>query len=115
LAGIAISDRQVARLTEQVGDGLARARDDKAQKRRRRQLPAQVASAPAAVAVEVDGGRLAPRAEGQGPGVHEQGRKVLGLGVPRVPGTSAPAVAGGRVSRRGSGFQPARRSRRLET
>jgi hypothetical protein len=75
LAGIPISDRQVARLTEQVGDELARARDDKAHQRRRRQLPAQVANVPAAVAVEVDGGRLATRAEGQGPGVHEQGWK----------------------------------------
>src|SRR5205823_1137910 len=75
LAGIPVSARQVARLTERVGVERAQARDDKAQKRRRRQLPAQVANTPAVVAAEVDGGRLATRAPGEGPGVQEQGRK----------------------------------------
>lgn len=71
LSGLSISARHVQQLTQEVGTDLARARDGQAQKRRRRQLPPRVATAPEVVAVEVDGGRLRTRAAGSGRGVHE--------------------------------------------
>ena len=71
LAGVDVSPRQLGRLVHELGDELAQKRDEKVIQRRRRQLPARVASPPAVVAVEVDGGRLKTRAAGCGPGVHE--------------------------------------------
>jgi hypothetical protein len=73
VADIPICDRQVERIAQEIGAELAQGRDDKAQKRRRRRLGAAVANAPEVVAVEVDGGKLATRASGCGPGVHEHG------------------------------------------
>ena len=58
-------------MTQGVGADLARRRDEQARRRRRRELTPRVASAPAVVAVEVDGGRLRTRAAGSGRGVHE--------------------------------------------
>jgi hypothetical protein len=71
LTGLTISPRHVQELTHQVGNDLARARDEQTEKRRRRQLPPRVASTPAAVVVEVDGGRLRTRASDAGRGVHQ--------------------------------------------
>jgi hypothetical protein len=71
LAGIDISCRQVTRIAEEIGDELVQQRQAKVVQRRRRQLPPQQATAPEAVAVEVDGGRLRTRASGCGPGVHQ--------------------------------------------
>jgi hypothetical protein len=71
LTGLSISPRHVQELTHQVGTDLARARDDQAEKRRRRQLQPRLASTPAAVVVEVDGGRLRTRASDAGSGVHQ--------------------------------------------
>lgn len=72
LAEFPISGRQVGRLTEEIGAELRAARDQQAAalppERMRDQQPGP---APDAVAVEVDGGRLHVRAEGQGPGVHQ--------------------------------------------
>jgi hypothetical protein len=62
-------------LTQAVGADLARARDEQAHQRRRRQLTPRVATAPDVVAVEVDGGRLRTRAPGHGRGVHEAENK----------------------------------------
>jgi hypothetical protein len=70
LAGIEIGPRHLGRLAHVIGDEMAQKRDAKAVKRRRRQLPARVATAPEVVAVEVDGGRLRTRAAQSGPGVH---------------------------------------------
>lgn len=70
LCGLSISARHVQQLTQEVGTDLARARDEQAQKRRRRQLPPRVAVTPEVVAVEVDGGRLRTRASDRGRGVH---------------------------------------------
>jgi hypothetical protein len=70
LSGLSISARHVQQLTHEVGTDLARARDEQAQQRRRRQLPARVAVPPDVVAVAVDGGRLRTRAAGSGRGVH---------------------------------------------
>jgi hypothetical protein len=70
-AGLDISARHVGRLANEVGAGLARLRDDNTVKQRRRQLPPQVAGAPALAVIEVDGGRMFTRAAGCGPGVHQ--------------------------------------------
>jgi hypothetical protein len=70
LSGLSISARHVQQLTREVGTDLAQARDEQAQKRRRRQLSPRVAVTPEVVAVEVDGGRLRTRATDSGRGVH---------------------------------------------
>jgi hypothetical protein len=70
LCGLSISARHVQELTQEVGTDLAAARDAQAVARRHRVLAPRVTMAPAAVAVEVDGGRLRTRAAGCGPGVH---------------------------------------------
>jgi hypothetical protein len=75
LAGVEISARHVERLAHAIGGELAQKRDDKAVKRRRRQLPPRVATTPEVVAVEVDGGRLRTRATDCGPGVHQAQHK----------------------------------------
>ena len=75
LAGIEISSRHLQRLAREIGGALAQQRDHKALQHRRRALPARVATAPAVVAVEVDGGRLRTREVGCGPGVHQQQNK----------------------------------------
>src|SRR5439155_1539532 len=75
LCDLSISARHVQQLTQEVGTDLARARDEQAGKRRRRQLSPRVAVTPEVVAVEVDGGRLRTRAPEQGRGVHEAENK----------------------------------------
>lgn len=70
LCGLSISARHVQTLTQEVGTDLATARDAAAVARRRRQLAPRTTTAPAVVAVEVDGGRLRTRATDGGPGVH---------------------------------------------
>jgi hypothetical protein len=75
LTGLSISPRHVQQLTDEVGAELARQRDDKAAQRRRRQLKPRVGQTPAAVAVEVDGGRVRTRATGKGRGVHQAENK----------------------------------------
>jgi hypothetical protein len=69
-ADVAISGRQVQRLTQEVGADLARQRDEQAAQYRRRQLPSRVPQPPPVAVVEVDGGRLGTRQTGAGPGVH---------------------------------------------
>jgi len=68
LSGLSISARHVQQLTQEIGTDLAQARDEQAQKRRRRELSPRVATTPEVV--EVDGGRLRTRAADSGRGVH---------------------------------------------
>jgi hypothetical protein len=75
LCGLSISARHVQQLTQEVGADLARLRDERVARRRRRELPPRVAMTPEVVAVEVDGGRLRTRAPGGGRGVHEPQNK----------------------------------------
>jgi hypothetical protein len=75
LAGVRISARHIATLTEEIGEELRRARDQRAQdwlhhRRKKPQGPL-----PQAVAVAIDGGCIQTRAPGQGRGVHQQGWK----------------------------------------
>jgi hypothetical protein len=65
----------VQQLTDEVGTDLARQRDARADQRRRRQLKPRVGQTPAAVVVEIDGGRLRTRATGEGRGVHRAENK----------------------------------------
>lgn len=75
LAGVEITARHVERLAHEIGAEMARKRDEKSVKRRRRQLPARVATPPEVAVVEVDGGRLRTRAADAGPGVHQAQNK----------------------------------------
>jgi hypothetical protein len=71
LAELDITGRHVGRLTEKVGIELARRRDAETALYRCRKLPVAVAGTPAAVVVEVDGGRVQTRATSPGLGVHD--------------------------------------------
>jgi hypothetical protein len=70
MAEVIISSRQVTRIAEQVGHELQADRDRQARQFQDRQLDAAVATRPALAVVEVDGGRLRIRGEGDGPGAH---------------------------------------------
>jgi hypothetical protein len=71
LAEITISGRQVGRIAQEVGQQLQAARDDHVSRFEAGALEPRVATRPALAVVEVDGGRLQIRGEGEGPGAHE--------------------------------------------
>ena len=75
MSGIRISESQVRRLAHEIGQELIEQRDRKAVAHRHRQLPPRTEVIPAAVVVEIDGGRIRTRAAGAGPGVHEAQNK----------------------------------------
>jgi hypothetical protein len=64
----------VRTLAQQVGTELVQQRDRKAGLNRNR-VPVRVAATPGVVAVEVDGGRIRPRAAAAGPGVRDAQNK----------------------------------------
>ena len=67
-----LSTRHLETLTERVGRELAAQRDHSAQLWERRELPPSgLATAPQAVAIAVDDGKVRTRAPAQPPGVHE--------------------------------------------
>jgi hypothetical protein len=69
-----LSSRHIQTLSERVGRELAAQRDHNAQLWERRELPpGGLATAPQAVAIAVDDGKVRTRAEAQPPGVHEPG------------------------------------------
>jgi hypothetical protein len=70
LAAIEISPKHVERLTERLGREWAAKRDRDVELFKQDKLPRQYASAPAAAAVMLDGGRLLTRADDGRPGVH---------------------------------------------
>ena len=77
LAEVAISARQVGRITEEVGAEMTRQRDLQTARFQDRTLPAAVAGIPSLAVVEIDGGRFQARdpAAGSGPGAHGVGWK----------------------------------------
>jgi hypothetical protein len=82
LAEVALSGRQVDRITAEIGGELLRRRDQQTQAFADKSLKPQVPTAPALAVVEVDGGRLQIRAPDSGPGVHDPAwkeDKVAGL------------------------------------
>jgi hypothetical protein len=82
LAEVAISPRQVDRITAEIGGELRAGRDQQTQAFTQKRLKPQVPTAPALAVVEVDGGRLQMRAPDCGVGVHDPAwkeDKVAGL------------------------------------
>jgi hypothetical protein len=71
LAEVTISPRQLTRLAHAVGEQLKTSRDQQVQQLQEQQLAPAVVTRPALAIVEVDGGRLQIRGEGEGPGAHE--------------------------------------------
>jgi hypothetical protein len=70
LAEVSISGRQLDRIAHEVGEQLRADRDERADQLRAGTLEPCVETRPALAVVEVDGGRLQIRGEGQGPGAH---------------------------------------------
>lgn len=71
LAEVTISGRQLTRIAHEVGRQLEAHRDQQVQQFQDRQLTPTVTTRPALAVVEVDGGRLQIRGEGDGPGAHD--------------------------------------------
>jgi hypothetical protein len=73
LAEVTISDRQVDRIAQEVGEQLRQARDQRVEEFQSQQAKPESPVAPRLAVVEIDGGRLQTRSEepGQGPGIHD--------------------------------------------
>jgi hypothetical protein len=70
LAEISISSRQLDRIAHEVGEQLRAERDELVDQFQAGTLKPRVATRPALAVVEVDGGRLQIRGQGEGPGAH---------------------------------------------
>jgi hypothetical protein len=75
LAEVSISPRHVANLTEETGEQLRQARDQRTQDWLHHRRPKPAGPTPQSVSVSIDGGCMQTRAAGLGPGVHQQGWK----------------------------------------
>jgi hypothetical protein len=71
LAELTISSRQAGRIAHEVGQRLQAQRDQHVEQFQARELEPRVETRPALAVVEVDGGRLRIRQEGDGPGAHD--------------------------------------------
>jgi hypothetical protein len=71
LAELTISSRQASRIAREVGQQLQARRDHLVEQSQARELTPRVETRPALAVVEVDGGRLRIRGEGDGPGAHD--------------------------------------------
>jgi hypothetical protein len=71
LAEVSISGRQLDRIAREVGERLRVERDEQVDRFQSGTLEPRVETRPALAVVEVDGGRLQVRGEGEGPGAHE--------------------------------------------
>lgn len=71
LAEVTISDRHLGRIAQEVGQQLLASRDQHVSQFQTSTLEPRVATRPALAVIEVDGGRLQIRGEGEGPGAHE--------------------------------------------
>ena len=71
LAEVTISSRQLDRIAHEVGEQLQAERDEQVDQFQAGTLKPRVATRPALAVVEVDGGRLQIRGEGEGPGAHD--------------------------------------------
>jgi hypothetical protein len=71
LAEVTISGRQLDRIARELGERLRAERDEQVDRLLAGALEPRVATRPALAVVEVDGGRLQVRGEGEGPGAHE--------------------------------------------
>jgi len=75
MAGVTVSESQVRRLAHRVGRELIVERDRQAEEHRHRRSSSRTPVVPAAVVVEVDGGRIRTRAADAGRGVHDAQNK----------------------------------------
>jgi hypothetical protein len=71
LAELTISPRQVGRIAQEVGQQLQVQRDQQVEQFQTRTLQPRIETRPALAVVEVDGGRLQIRGQGNGPGAHD--------------------------------------------
>jgi hypothetical protein len=71
LAEVTISGRHATRIAAEVGHQLEAKRDHQVQQFLAHQLKPEVETRPALAVVQVDGGRLQVRGEGDGPGAHQ--------------------------------------------
>lgn len=71
LAEVTLSGRQLDRIAREVGEQLRAEREEQVDRFQSGTLEPRVETRPALVVVEVDGGRLQVRGEGEGPGAHE--------------------------------------------
>src|SRR5262249_32942555 len=71
LAEVAISGRQLARIAREGGGQLRAERYEQVDRFQAGTLEPRVETRPALAVVEVDGGRLQVRGEGEGPGAHQ--------------------------------------------
>jgi hypothetical protein len=71
LAEVTVSGRQLGRIAREVGQQLQASRDHHVIRFQTDALEPRVTTRPALAVVEVDGGRLQIRGEGEGPGAHE--------------------------------------------
>jgi hypothetical protein len=71
LAEVTISGRQLDRIARELGEQLRAERDEQVDRFQAGVLEPRVETRPALAVVEVDGGRLQVRGEGQGPGAHQ--------------------------------------------
>jgi hypothetical protein len=70
-AEVTISDRQLGRIAHEVGQQLQASRDRHVSQFQAGAPEPRIATRPALAVVEVEGGRLQIRGEGEGPGAHE--------------------------------------------
>jgi hypothetical protein len=71
LAEVTISSRQLDRIARELGEQLQAERDEQVNCFQTGTLQPRIQTRPALAVVEVDGGRLQIRGEGQGPGAHQ--------------------------------------------
>jgi hypothetical protein len=70
MADVPISGRQLGRIAREVGEQLRAERDEQVDRFRAGTPEPRIETRPALAVVEVDGGRLQVRGEGEGPGAH---------------------------------------------
>src|SRR6516162_6928651 len=71
LAEVTISGRQLDRIARELGEQLRDQRDEQVARFQAGTLEPRVETRPALAVVEVDGGRLQVRGQGEGPGAHD--------------------------------------------
>lgn len=71
LGEIAMSDRHLSRLAQEAGEQLLGEQRERAECHARKELPVEVENAPELAVVEMDGGRIRTRREGEAAGTHQ--------------------------------------------
>lgn len=82
LAEVTISGRQLDRIAREVGEQLRTERDEQVDRFQAGTLEPRGAARPALAVVEVDGGRLQIRGEGEGPGAHDAAWREDKIAIP---------------------------------